>query len=463
MRQTACILRDDAFAFKVRRHAQQLPNGDDARATHAAHHHAPGLPIERLGHNGRRQGSHNKRRRHGLRLARVGRLVFLELPALDGDEAGAKPFHTRNVFVAGALVDLPFAAKFGFEWLHAQAIALHAAIATAFTDQLIDDDAFGRVHHGAAFAAPALFSGASLVVNDDGAALDPTQLLLRGIQRVAVAHRDALGQRHALVFFGLVGDHHNFGGSLGPHGHGDLHHRVPFGPLADLLPTGHRNRVVVQNLVGDVHACRDGLAHGQQAAVEISAITQVGKHMLVVAKRLLPDPRHALAAHLGKTGRAAIHPDGHEMAANTGHGPRSFRHFGGCVVRTTRAEPGLAIGTFQAADLQDLHGRFFGIQDGQVCIHACASICINPQFFQAQGNGPGNQGGRQIGVGAQQAVGHGIGHGPFATFGFVEFAHHHRANVCTPVIELFLELVFNDLAFLFDDHDFFEAGGEFTG
>ena len=41
LRHAARVLGDDAFAFDVRRHAQQLADGDHARAAHARNHQAP--------------------------------------------------------------------------------------------------------------------------------------------------------------------------------------------------------------------------------------------------------------------------------------------------------------------------------------------------------------------------------------------------------------------------------------
>ena len=41
--QAGRVLRDDAFAFQVRGHAQQLADGDHASTAYAGHHHAPGM------------------------------------------------------------------------------------------------------------------------------------------------------------------------------------------------------------------------------------------------------------------------------------------------------------------------------------------------------------------------------------------------------------------------------------
>jgi hypothetical protein len=49
-------------------------------------------------------------------------------------------------------------------------------------------------------------------------------------------------------------------------------------------------------------------------------------------------------------------------------------------------------------------------------------------------------------------------HRPFA--GFVVLADHARAHVFAPVVEHFLQLVFDDLALFLDHQDFFQALGE---
>jgi len=83
------------------------------------------------------------------------------------------------------------------------------------------------------------------------------------------------------------------------------------------------------------------------------------------------------------------------MATNAGHGARTFRHLGRCVVRTTRAEPGLAIGL----DFQHLQRTFFGLQNGQLRIHARRHVAVQAELAHALGNCLGDQGGRQVRVG----------------------------------------------------------------
>ena len=97
--------------------------------------------------------------------------------------------------------------------------------------------------------------------------------------------------------------------------------------------------------------------------------------MRVVHKRVLPHPRHAFAAHLGKASGGAVHPKRHKVAADARHGARAFGHAGGGVVRAARAKPGLALGQRRAQG-QRLHRPFFGVQNRQLRIHAGAHIGI---------------------------------------------------------------------------------------
>src|SRR6185369_900477 len=281
----------------------------------------------------------------------------LEFSTLYGHEAGAKALQAAHVLVAGALVDGALAAEFGFQRLDRQAVALGAAVAATFADQVIDHDSHGRVDQGAALAAAALFGGAGLVVDDRRRALDGPKFALDAVQLVAVVHLHARWQLRRGILLGLIGDDHLFGDAFCHQAVGDLAHRMALGALADLLTTRHRYGVVVQDLVSDVDAGGDGLADRQQAAVKIGAVAQVGEYMLFGGKRLLADPRHAFAAHLREADGGAVHPHRHEVAADAGHRARSFRHHGGSVVRAARAEPRLAVGL----DFEHLHRALLGL------------------------------------------------------------------------------------------------------
>ena len=114
-----------------------------------------------------------------------------------------------------------------------------------------------------------------------------------------------------------------------------------------------------------------------------------------------------------------------------------------------------------ALDLQHLHRALLGFQDRQLRVDARRHVAVQAQLLQALRDGRGDQRRRQVGVGAQQRVGRRVGHRPFAArevaLDFVELAQHVGAHVGAPVVELFLELVFDDLALFLDHQDLAQA------
>ena len=109
--------------------------------------------------------------------------------------------------------------------------------------------------------------------------------------------------------------------------------RVP----VDRLAAGHRDRVVVENLVGDVDAGGDRLPHRQRTGMEERAVAEVLEHVLGFGERRLPRPGDAFAAHVGEGVGVAIHPRHHVVAADAAERARAFRHHRGGVVRTAAA------------------------------------------------------------------------------------------------------------------------------
>ncbi len=464
LRQPGGVLRDHALALDMRGHAEQLADGDNAGAADtgdddavaaAARH----IVAHRVGHLGLRQFGHG--RQIGSRL----RLGFAQRAAFHRDEAGAKALEAGKVFVAAALVDGALAAEFGFQRLDRQAVALIGAVAATFANQRIDDHAPRRIDHQPAFAAAALFGGAGLVVDDDGDASLFAQLALNGIEIVAVAHRRPAGQADGVVvLLRFVGDHH------------DAAHAFCLELAADLrygqaslhrLPARHRHGVVEQNLVGGIHPGGDGLANGEQPRVVIGAVAQIDEHMLVGGERRLADPSHALAAHLAEGLRGTVHPHHHVVAADTGHAARAFGHAGRGVVRAARAEPGRTLGT-GARRLQGALARVDHRQPfADAALHIHPGVAQDAQPLQPRGNGPGDDRRIEVGLGGQQPVAAGIGLAPFAAGAvsrdFVELADDVGPHVFAPVVELFLELILDDLALFFHHQNLLQPGGEFAG
>ena len=290
---------------------------------------------------------------------------------------------------------------------------------------------------------------------------------MQRVQRVAVVHRHAGQQLGAVVLVGLVGDDDQPGHAFGHQALHDLQHRMAFGPLTDLLAARHGDGVVVQNFVGDVHTCRYRLANRQQPAVKVGAVAQVGEHMRVGGERRLADPADAFAAHLRERAGRAVHPGGHVMAANAAHGAGTVGHPGAGVVRAAAAKPGGALAGVDLAAGQCALARG---HHRQTLVHAARDVFRHPQLFQPLGNRLGDDGGRQVRLGTQQPVAAGVGLAPFAalpttagiTFRLVKLAQHIGPHVGAPVVQLFLDLIFNDLALFLDHQNLLQSLGEVT-
>src|SRR3546814_12039935 len=71
-------------------------------------------------------------------------LPLPQLAAAHGHEARAEAVQAGKILVAGRLVDDPLAAQLGLDRLDRDAVRLHAAVAAALADQLVDEDEIGR-------------------------------------------------------------------------------------------------------------------------------------------------------------------------------------------------------------------------------------------------------------------------------------------------------------------------------
>ena len=244
--------------------------------------------------------------------------------------------------LAVRLVDLALAAEFGLQRLDRDAVRLHATIAAALADQLVDDHALVGVRVGAALASAALLGGAGLVVEQERDTGDRGQFALDGVEFVAMVQRRA-GRplRARRIFAWVVADHGDAGDALGR----DLpRHLVRREMALGLLAAGHGDRVVVEQLVGKGDAARDGPADSERAGMGIGAVAEILEDMAALRERRLADPVRAFAAHLGEAGGVAVHPLHHVMAADAGIGARALRHHGRGIMRAARAEIGRAAG-----------------------------------------------------------------------------------------------------------------------
>ncbi len=374
------------------------------------------------------------------------------LRALGGDEARTEAVDAREVLVARRLVDLALGAKLGLQRLHGQAVRLGRAVAAAFADRVVDERTTSRVRIGAALAAAALFSGTGLVVDQNGDASGAAQVELDLVKLVAVEHRHA-GRQHAAIaiLLGFVGDHDELLRAFGQDLMGNLRHGQH---TVDRLAAGHRDGIVEQDLVGDIRVGRNRRPDGEQPRMEIGPVAEIREHVLVVREVHLAGPRHAFAAHLAEGVGIAVHPQRHIVAADACERARTFGHAGRGIVRAARAEPRLAF--HRDARLRRLALLRFDQRHARG--NARPDLFGQVEAFQAPGDGLGDQRRRQFVVRGQQPVA--ARHRPLAAIvaALVELAVDLGPHVFAPVVQLFLERVFQDLALLFNHQDLFEAG-----
>src|SRR5262249_33514293 len=144
-------------AVDVGGHGQDRGGGGDARAADAGE--------DDVAHAGE---LFERRQRGGVGGGRRQGRGHSGLAALKGHGRGAEAVDAGVVLVAGRLVDLALAAELGGERLDRDAVAGRRAVAAAFADQGIDEDALGRLFGRAALAATPALGGADLIVDQHG-------------------------------------------------------------------------------------------------------------------------------------------------------------------------------------------------------------------------------------------------------------------------------------------------------
>ena len=91
------------------------------------------------------------------------------------------------------------------------------------------------------------------------------------------------------------------------------------------LPAGHRHRVIIENLVGNIHICCDRRADRHQTGMVKGTIADILEHMAAGRKTRLANPVGPFPAHMGVAFNIAVHELGHPVTANTGITARTFR------------------------------------------------------------------------------------------------------------------------------------------
>ena len=112
------------------------------------------------------------------------------------------------------MVNRPFAPEFCFHWHDGNAIGLHPAIAAAFADICVDEDALVWIREQPPFAAASFFSSAGLNVDNRADAFVLGVSLLHGLIGRAFMGFDPFELRQVNVFFFVI-DHCDIGDAHG--------------------------------------------------------------------------------------------------------------------------------------------------------------------------------------------------------------------------------------------------------
>src|ERR1051326_7390143 len=191
--------------------------------------------------------------------------------------------------------------------------------------------------------------------------------------------------------------------------------------------------------------------------MEVRAITKIGEDVLLVREGCLADPGRAFGPHVREGGRIAVHPERHEMATDARHGAAAFGNTRRGVMRTPRAEIRLA----QGRDARARQGFFLEIQKSEALAELRTKCAGHAELFEPLRDRAGDHRRRVLVMRWQEPRTGRLtaAAAPFAAV--VELAHHAgRAHALLPVVELFLDLVLDDLALFLDHEDFLEAFGK---
>src|SRR3984957_2698549 len=135
LRKPADVEHGAAFAFEMRRHAEERAERDNAGTADAGDENAV-RPLQRRRFRLRQIGKQAVVGREPAELARGG--------AAHGDKAWAKTLEAGKVLVAVRLIDAPLAAERGLDRQHGNAVRFVRAIAATLADRVVDEDALGR-------------------------------------------------------------------------------------------------------------------------------------------------------------------------------------------------------------------------------------------------------------------------------------------------------------------------------
>ena len=328
--KTGLVEAERVFALQPGGNGQHRADRDDPGATDAGNQDTRGVARK---YPGCRQNAVGKG--HLCFLRRLQRVLTIE--TLEHHETRAETILAGKILVTAGLVDFPLGAKNSVPRFDRDAVAGKAAIATALANPVVDDHSLRRIRKLGFLAPPTLFRGAGLDVDQHRGAGHLAQLALDLVELAPVPDFEPLRPGRLLMVLRAVADDLDAGNALAD----ELLRDVPGAMIAvDALPTGERNRIVVEQLEGDVDTAADRAADGETAGVVIGTVAQVHEGVLDRAERRAPDPVLPFPAHLAHPGVVlGIHQRADRMAADAAGRDRPIGHLGRGIVRAAGAIP----------------------------------------------------------------------------------------------------------------------------
>ena len=214
---------------------------------------------------------------------------------------------------------------------------MHRAIAAAFAYAGIDERARIRIGRQPPLAPTPQFGGAILIVDDRRHTRRIAHPALDRVHLVAVVDGRTRSEICVgRIGIGLVRDDGNCRDTFRV----DLPaQRIDPHLARYFLPARHRDRIVGEDLVGDVDPGCDRRSNGEQARVIVGPVPQVLEDMIGAGEGRNADPGRAFAAHLEQGRRVPLGQEGgHPVATDTAEGDTAIGHFGRPVVRAACTE-----------------------------------------------------------------------------------------------------------------------------
>ena len=336
LRQTSHVQHGTGFTLQVGSHRHNLTDGNYTRAADTGHQYA--IRISCRWQRRFWQCIHIQR---GTRF-QFGFSRFFQFTAFHCHKARAETIDAGKIFITGRLINLTLTSEIRFQRFNRQTVRLYRAVAATFAHSFINHSAFRRIRISRLavftdfFAAAAFFRCTGLIVNHRGNTGTFTQLTLHRIQFRAVTYCHAGSPRiRRAVFFRFIRHYdnrvHTFCRNLARN-HAGIERPVK------LLSTGHRDRIVEQNFISNIHTTGNRCADCQQTRVVIRTIAQITENVFFIGEWRSANPGHTFTAHMSKGRRFTVHPCHHIVTTDTRQRAAAFRHFSGCIVRTARTE-----------------------------------------------------------------------------------------------------------------------------